>query len=176
MERNLRKCQNTLYISGIGVIILGIWSVLKTVLNFTLNAQATRKMVMELGTGRLDEPEYALTNDQYYIAFIVITCIILVIDLLIRLYIGLKAMREGKGRQTGYKYIVFASLLTISFVFSIYGTIVSFMDDSSQMMDIFDKISVLVVDFVSFIMSFDMVISAIRVKIILRKLKNRNAE
>ncbi len=90
----LRRYEDDLYISGTGVIVMGIWSIIKTVMGIFLEA---------------DSPIFAEIDDEFGKTMtIVITVLLLVIIsaliLKLHLYVGLNAMRasQGKTHKRGY--------------------------------------------------------------------------
>ncbi len=109
IERELRRNRSTLTLVGLGVIAFGAWSVVKTVLILTL------RVGDPLGEGALPEnvpPELARAVFYGVIAFF------LVIDLALRLYVGLSARREGLYGKKGSAYIVLACLLAALSLYS----------------------------------------------------------
>ena len=72
-ERKMRRYQNLLTVSGLGVIIFGLWSVLKTIL------------LLFMKEGILSE----IPDDTFVrVMFFLILGGILLVDVLIRLYVG----------------------------------------------------------------------------------------
>ncbi len=99
-EVKLRKYENKLIISGLGVILFGIWSVVKSLLSFILNMN---------------------TDESYNVSMLVNVLIFLAIELALRLYIGMSARSEGFGRKKRYAYIVLSVIISIlSFVSLLY--------------------------------------------------------
>ncbi|MBQ3418114.1 MAG: hypothetical protein IJH32_09835 [Ruminococcus sp.] len=102
-EVKMRRYQNLLTVSGLGVIAFGLWSVLKTFLLLILRNDMREQMFEKM-------PNELLVKVIVYVilAFLVLT------DFGIRLFVGLSARAEGFGKKKGYAYIVFAILIALS--------------------------------------------------------------
>lgn len=87
---------------GTGVMVLGIWSVVKTLMYLLLGNQAV--------TGYFESTSISgIPIEMSYLVLMVL----LFMDLLVRLYVGLSARAEGFGAQKGNVYVVFAVLLCL---------------------------------------------------------------
>ena len=102
MEKKLRRSQVSLVTLGFGVILFGVWSVIKSLLYFR--------------TGLFDdldtqvEPEQLLFVKLVTVAFV---ALIVFADLGFRLKIGLRARTEGMGRRQKSGYLVLAALIVL---------------------------------------------------------------
>ena len=103
LQLRLRKNQSDLVAIGLGVIAFGVWSVIKTVLYVAFHTESV------LGS---------LEGDKYLIlTFWILLGGVLAIGLALRLYIGLSAIAEGKGKKRKAGYIVLSLLMSVlSFV------------------------------------------------------------
>lgn len=170
MERKLRKYRDNLYLGGIGIIIFGIWSVLKAVLSCTLDTRANEGLFRELGQQILESPDPWLTEKQLFLLCYITIGVVVLLDLLLRLYLGSAAMKAGKGGEISYRFILVSAILTVIFAISAFTTLKNIMDFSNPILDLPDKLSIIVADGISFFVSLDMVISACLVKWYDRKL------
>ena len=103
MERILRKQQNLLVDAGMGVIMFGIWGVAKVNMYLAMSsefAEAWRVTAMESQPGE----EFIMIGIGILIA------VLLVSDLAMRLYIGLSAVADGKGKKKGYAYLLLTAV------------------------------------------------------------------
>ena len=94
-EVKMRRYQNLLTVSGLGVIMFGVWSVLRTILLLFFQQNAVSQAF----------------NDESVTVRILsytILAVMLLADSLSRLFVGLSARAEGFGKKKGYAYIVFA--------------------------------------------------------------------
>lgn len=88
MNRQLLRQQNNLVISGIGVIMLGIWTVVRMVLYSLLHMEEFTALMPET------VPRILFIAITY-----VVIAVILAVILLVRFYIGRSAMAEGRGER-----------------------------------------------------------------------------
>ncbi len=143
---DLRRNQSTLVTTGLGVIAFGVWSVLKSLL---------------LVASDPDRYLGSFEGDWHLIlTFWVLLGGALVIDLALRLHIGLSAIAEGKGKKRRRGYIVLALLMAVlSFVLLAAGLFVQGFSAG-----VGRTVVTLIVEFTSDVLMLGMCISAIRVK------------
>ncbi len=110
-DSKLRKYEYTMVISGAGVIAFGVWSVIKAVIVVISNSLGifgefySEKDMMQLN-------ELGITEQGASLLVAVIVFLLLIIDLLMRLYIGLRAVAEARRlRKTRSAYIVLAVIM-----------------------------------------------------------------
>ena len=101
-EITLRRNQDTLVIVGTGVIIFGVWSLLKTMFALLLNMGDLYELIIQEET-----PEGRL------VIFIVVT-LLLVIDLAFRVSVGLSAIAVARGEKSRFIFVAGALLLAFS--------------------------------------------------------------
>ena len=101
MEKELRRKQVTLVTLGTGVILFGVWSVVKSLLYFRTNLFADLDTQVE--------PELL----PYMLATVVIVALFVLADLGIRLKIGRRARAEGMGRRQKNGYLILAALIVL---------------------------------------------------------------
>ena len=100
MEKELRRKQVTLVTLGTGVILFGVWSVVKSLLYFRTNLFADLDTQVE--------PELL---PYIKLVTVVIVALFVLADLGIRLKIGLRARAEGMGRRQKNGYLILAALI-----------------------------------------------------------------
>lgn len=151
-ERKMRRYQNLLTVSGLGVIIFGLWSVLKTIL------------LLFMKEGILSE-----IPDELFVRvmFFLILGGILLIDVLIRLYVGLSARAEGFGKKKGYGYVVIAILMALA---SLTSLVLIFFDTNEQ--SLWELIVSVIVEATSLVVTIELLVAAFTVK----KLKKETGE
>ena len=143
-EIKMRRYQNLLTVSGLGVIIFGLWSVLKTFLLLFMR----------------DEVSGVLPSDPLTRAMTLATIgAILLIDIVIRLFVGISARAEGFGKKKGYAYIVFAVLMVIT---STTALVMAFFDASYK--SITELIVAVIVEVTSLIVTIELLVAAFTVK------------
>ena len=96
-KMQLRRDENTLMVVGSGVIIFGVWSVLKVLL---LETTRLPEMMAEIRLEDLGFEELGLGDLSWVVAAMAIVFILigLLLDLSIRVFVGLSARAEGKGK------------------------------------------------------------------------------
>ena len=143
-ERKMRRYQNLLTVSGLGVIIFGLWSVLKTIL------------LLFMKEGILSE----IPDDTFVrVMFFLILGGILLFDVLIRLYVGLSARAEGFGKKKGYGYVVIAILMALA---SLTSLVLIFFDSNEQ--SIWELIVSVIVEATSLVVTIELLVAAFTVK------------
>ena len=143
-EVKMRRYQNLLTISGLGVIVFGVWTVLKTILLLFLKEDALAGL-----------PD----NSTVRIIFFAILTAVMLIDFLIRLFVGLSARAEGFGKKKGYAYIFFAILLALM---SLISLVLVFFDAGEQ--SILELAISVIVETTSMIVSIELLVAAFTVK------------
>ena len=143
-EIKMRRYQNLLTVSGLGVIIFGLWTVLKTILLLFLQ----EAMVDDLPDGLF-----------YRVLFFTLIGGVLLIDFLIRLFVGLSARAEGLGKTKGYGYIVVAILIAIA---SLVSLVLIFFDTADR--SILELIVSFIVEATSMIATVELLVAAFTVK------------
>ena len=143
-ERKMRRYRNLLTVSGLGVIIFGLWSVLKTIL------------LLFMKEGILSE----IPDDTFVrVMFFLILGGILLVDVLIRLYVGLSARAEGFGKKKGYAYVVIAILMALA---SLTSLVLIFFDSNEQ--SIWELIVSVIVEATSLVVTIELLVAAFTVK------------
>ena len=102
-----RRNISTLGILGIGVIVFGFWGIIKLIAELFLGIDIYRPEDLE----GLDETAIMIVNVTIFV--------IMTIDIILRIIVGLKARREGRGKKTGRGYLVIILMLIISSTFNV---------------------------------------------------------
>lgn len=142
-EVKMRRYQNLLMISGLGVIAFGLWTILKTILLLFVKENTLAELPDSLAR----------------VIFIVVLVVVLAVDFLFRLFIGLSARAEGQGKKKGYAYIVFAILLAI---FSLASVVLIFFDVGET--SILELTVSVIVEVTSLIVVIELLVAAFTVK------------
>ena len=151
-EVKMRRYQNLLTISGLGVIAFGAWSVLKTILYFFLRKDD------------INEAFDKLTDDTFIrIMSIVIIALILLIDFGLRLYVGLSARAEGFGKKKGVFYLIVAIFIAVS---SLLSLVMIFFDlrKAVQNSSVLELVVSIIVETTSMIVMIELLVGAFTVK------------
>ena len=113
MEKELRKRQNRLIDAGTGVILFAVWNVVKVNLYLGLSTFLTDEFHKAAA-------EYGISEKYLVIITISVIAGVLLCQLSIRLYVGLSAIAEGKGRPKNDRYLVLAVVLLIMEIQMVY--------------------------------------------------------
>jgi len=107
MEKELRRLRIALMTLGSGVFAFGVWSILKSYLYLWVNPVV------------FDDIE-AQYQSAVTIAFYVLFSFFMLIDLLLRAYVGMGARSMGVGKKKGLMYIIVLSLMLAASVLSCF--------------------------------------------------------
>jgi NADH:ubiquinone oxidoreductase subunit 6 (subunit J) len=114
VKKRLRRNQNYLVMIGTGVIILGFWSVIKTVMFLILEPQDITGFSSTI----------QISGMPIHTSYLILV-VLLGIELAVRLFVGLCARSEGFGSKQGPVYVVFAILLSLFHLAAIVASITS---------------------------------------------------
>ena len=148
MEQKRRKYQNILGISGLATIVFGIWSIVKSILLTALNSFQGSGDTVEIDKSDL-------------LPLFGIVLLYVLIDLLLRIYVGVSARRESKGKKKSILYLIIAGILgIITFANIIY----TFLQISSlETVDIFVSV---IIEMISLFALVETIIYGIRLKLL----------
>ena len=153
MEHELRRRQVTLVTLGTGVILFGVWSVVKSLLYFRTNLFADLDTQVE--------PELL---PYIKLATVVIVALFVLADLGIRLKIGRRARAEGMGRRQKNGYLILAGLIVlvniIGDLLGVYYIVKNGVPEQSGL----DYVVSVLVDLSSTILLAELIITALRVR------------
>ena len=121
----LRRYEDDLYVSGFGIIIMGIWSVLKSYIISFLGTKQEYDITPE--TLGID----VATDDQklYLALFFLVLAVIAIIAYILHFYVGFNAMREAKGkrhmryRASAYFVLIIDIVFLVIYPLMIYGVL-----------------------------------------------------
>lgn len=173
LEVTLRKHQHTLAVVGMGVIAFGIWSVVKSILYLVFINPIRDQLFMN----------YENVSDFKYermIVFAVTVGTIILVDLLdlsFRWKIGRRALAISRGeRELSVGFYVRSAFVTlvdaIEFILGFLAVVGGIPSEE----DLPDRISTLLVDITSVVMMIEMIIAAVMIGKITKRLKTDNAD
>ena len=157
MEKELRRRQSILSVTGNGVMFLGMWSFLKINLYFILGRSAFLEEIIQ------DE---SIDEGTLLLVMYIISMIIASLELFFRIRVGRGAIAEARDRNKPKRYIGMAMTLIILYAFAVIFTVLNldFYKDS-----FWDQLASMIVDVTSLVMLIELVSSAS----VLRKLKHQ---
>ena len=147
-EVKMRRYQNLLTISGLGVIAFAVWSVMKTIMLFAMR----KELLIDV---------LAASDDMTFkVTLISILVLILLVDFLVRLYVGLSARAEGFGKKKGYVYIIFAILLALTSLGAVVMTFFNISPGSS----VAELVVSVIVEATSIVVVIELLVASFNVK------------
>ena len=151
----LRRYQNLLIVSGSGVIIFGIWSVLKAVMLVLSNTQMLTVSTEELPDGMI----YRVIFYGIFIGFLIFVIVF-------RLIIGLSARSVGFGKKNRWFYLILAfGLLFVDLFMVIYEVVIFFTEF------LIDTAVAVIVDATSTYTVIELIIASFKVKKLTKAMK-----
>ena len=126
MEHMLRKKRSELIISGVGAILLGSWAFVKIILEILFAADYVQRMF------NFD----SFDNPSIKPIMLFIWIMIGFISMLIYLYVGSCAIREGRTGKRHSCYIVLAALLLLANVLFLITNLMSFSESQAAVLDL----------------------------------------
>ena len=154
-EKIIRKCRSSLSISGVSVIALGLWAVIKAVLNYVMNP---------VNSG--SSPESKSSAADAKIIVFGLSLLILAVELGLRVYVGLSAMSESRGKRRPPVYIAFAVLIACFIAYNVLPSIITIFRTRPFF---FTSVASLLLDVASLAVLAELVVSAIRLRYYLKK-------
>ena len=153
MEKKLRRSQVTLVTLGTGVILFGVWSVVKSLLYFRTG--------LFTGLDTQVEPELL---PYIKLAVVVIVALFVLADLGIRLKIGRRARAEGMGRRQKNGYLILAALIVLVNItgdlLGVYYIVENGVPEQSGL----DYVVSVLVDLSSTVLLAELIVTALRVR------------
>ncbi|WP_036609740.1 hypothetical protein [Oribacterium sp. P6A1] len=157
MEREIRRRQSILSVTGNGVMFLGMWSFLKINLYFILGRNAILEDILE---------DQSIDENTLLLIMYIISMILASLELFFRIRVGRGAIAESRDEKKPKRYIGMAMTLIILYVFSVIFTVfnLDFTKDG-----LWDQLASMIVDITSLVMLIELVSSAS----VLRKIKQQ---
>lgn len=157
----IRKSQNTLIVVGTGTILFGIWTALKMIGSLFMLKKETIEAMRKLAAGGLDQN----TDRQVFAVTLAIALFATLILLLLRAFIGLSALAEGRGRRRHRLYIPAAMFMIVLSVLSFCANFFSVDGQKPYGALTPDTtFSGMIIELTSIIMLFEMVYSALMIR------------
>lgn len=164
METGLRKYTDNMRISAFGVILFGLWSILKCI------------MYLVFDTGVFDMVDiYDDGSEILRVVVIVITFFILVVDLIFRLIVATSAIRDSKKGDKGLGYIILGSFMFIMYAVILIAGFFN-ADYYGQIELIIDGVVTVIVDITSLYAIGDLIYSSIMAKSLRKKTAQQEAD
>ncbi|MBO4904291.1 MAG: hypothetical protein J5367_03625 [Lachnospiraceae bacterium] len=108
----LRRYSNNLVIAGRGYILFGFWSVVKVFMMMTMQQELMQKILSSVGSSEL-------SKEAAIIITVITVSIMGLVVLCIHLYIGMAAIRYGKGTKRRRGFVVWGVIISAIMIIDI---------------------------------------------------------
>lgn len=157
----INHLKHNIYISGLGVVLMGFWNVIKVFITLNVGAERFQK----------DAIIADIPDDEKWIFYLISYAILLVLSAIVVLFhnfIGLNAMRRAKGKRFRKSYIFVA----IVFLVVVITGIPSYFTNIKDLKNIDSVIAAAIVDLTLIFILGDIIISSFKLKKIEKKKDN----
>ena len=161
----MRRTKDILLSSGTGVILFAVWGIVRTILNFTLVNKNNNEDLAEVYAG-LGEGQNA---DMIFAISASLAVALLAAEVGLRLFVGLSARAESKGKKKGWAYVVIACIMIPIYI---AGIVISIVNIVTVHTGVIDLIVTVIVEVTSLFAFIELVVSATRLK----KMKKHQVE
>lgn len=175
----LRRYSNRLVMSGIGIMILGIWESIRMVMNIYLQRysiwQFLKEQLPEISDGL--PPEIAhKTLLIIFCAFVIIIFLAYLFSLILHLYMGMSAIADGRQRKKKFFYLLLAVMIICLSFFSQKSTDQSLTADKTEAEQNLDTaFATDLLDITLCLTCAEMIYCAARMRLLKRKINNMEA-
>ena len=107
-----RRYASGLVMCGRAVIILSIWSIVRTMVLYLLNGELAADLA-EQGLSRTDKGYYTMV-----IVILIVVAVVLFLSVIFNIYIGRSAIREGRGKKKSVMYLVITTIAALAVFWS----------------------------------------------------------
>ncbi len=157
MQKELRKNESILATSGVAVLAFAIWSIIKIVLYVAFSPA--------MSAVEADLTELQGIDEGTVLTILIVIIAVSLVDVGIRIYVGLSARGESKGKKKTILYLILAIIIAIYSVLNI----VSFFQPG-YMESVADLIITLVVELTSLFAVIELIVSGIKVRSLRKKI------
>ena len=160
LQQQYRRIRSILRQSGLGVVIFGLWSIIRVVLQafFNNGTKVENEVAPTITAGGAEIP-----SDAGWIVAAVLIAIFgfLIVEVGLRLFVGFSARSEAMGKKKSIAYIIVAGILIPFYAFSsVYNIMtLNFLDGY-----VIDMIITIILDVSSLIALIELFVSGIRLR------------
>ena len=173
-----RRAQNTLIIAGLGIILMSVWTAMKTAGILV----ARKSMIVEeiKRVAHLEANSAEVTDNQIFILVFLFMSIYLLVAVALQVFIGYCAYSEARGKRH-YLYLPMAILLTLRK----YDLFLDYLDNINHVSDKmmlragtgpFTILALTLIELTGLILVIDMLVAALMVKAYRRQEKKEKQE
>ncbi len=174
MEREIRRNQSNLIILGTGIIAFGAWTIVRFLFTYFMQLDYLKAYTGNEIKSNLLAGSKAVVTDEMINTFLTIVLVailaILVVDIILRLFVGLSARKEGRGNKKGYGYLIAAVILIIIHAVSVVMDLLSIFEGNYLSLETYISI---IVDTSSAIIVIELIVSSVRLKKLTSQINNQ---
>jgi hypothetical protein len=159
-KKNIKKCESNITITGLGVLVFGMWSVLKFIIQ-TINGVDVSAQLAELDVESHEDKLFIMLFTIIFLAIIAFAI------LLFHSYVGIKAIGYGRGVSRKRGFLIPAGVMA---VLNVVSVIMYFRPKDGTINFDDTRIAALLVDITLCYILFDMIFSAIRLGILKKQM------
>ncbi|MDO4537706.1 MAG: hypothetical protein Q4B54_06050 [Coriobacteriales bacterium] len=137
-----RRYRDTLRIAGVGMIVFGIWAVVRNYITVVVYEEEIR--------------QYFFGLDPFLMVMVPAT-----LELAMRLFVGFGARAESKGAKGGKAYLVVAALIAL---IHLLGIVVYILSVIMQYAWLDEAIMLVVIDATCLYLVLDLIVSAVKLR------------
>lgn len=151
MSAKIRKHQHTLVHSGLALILFGLWGILRLSVMIIQNGSVIAEMIPK---------DPILTPKQALILVYSLVFVVAAGDLLVRLYVGIRAIQEGRGRSRRITYVVISVVVLALYAYSD----ITFFGTSLYKGLTTEAVATIIVDFTSCIAFWEIIFASLAIR------------
>lgn len=151
MEAYIRRNESLLIYSGMATIVFGFWNIAKV---FMLRFMDPKKMIKFMNID-MEIDETLLLNIGFGVVLF-----FLILGMGIRLFVGLRAIEEGRGKKRSISYIVLAVIQVCAGLYSAMSNLLNY----HEWIDYTEQFTTVILEITSCFAYFGIIIAAIRLR------------
>lgn len=167
----IRKYENALIISGMGVIAFGLWSIVKTAAYFVFDPANVQKAVQAFNIE--ESADYTSAIGPIVLVGIFFA---LVFDLMLRVYVGRSAIRQARGRGNRIFSVIVAIILALLLINEMVYRIWMMLMGESISTSLDGILVSWIIDMTSFLAMVEVIYSSIRLQRLRREAESQQKE
>ena len=170
LQVSLRKYQHVLAVVGLGVIVFGIWSIVKSAVYLSLSEPLKELAAEGYEMAKSADHESLITMGSL-IFFLVIFNLV---DLVIRWKVGKKAIAISRGLKTPTTgFFILTAIITVMDFWEFLVGFLTIIGVIQSEEDMTDRLSTLLMDLTSAVMLVEMIVAAVMILKITKEIADR---
>ena len=153
-----RRLRNLLSTSSFGVIVFGLWSIIRSVLYVLFSRESQKEIDTAVS-------ETGVETSGVLVVIVIMMLVILGVEITLRLFVGLSARSESKGKKKSIAYVIVAGILIPFYVISVIYNIAS----TDYINGVVDNIITIIMDITSTLALIELFVAAIRIRVMRKK-------